>query len=241
MHSNCRLVNPFVRGYKGLSIQRQVAIAYADDCPLCYLPLHSSQETLTDEQIARYSCIFSDDFALITEGQDVSPELDTLCWHEGAVRAVIYAVMAIDDDGGPLHVGDVYTLEAAQAVLQRLTFETGFYSRCWEISTNHLTADALNYLGQCADAESLTGLLFEVFHVPHSHTIGIKLISTPWSDENLMVIDSQTAAQLREEHCEAGVPESLAHVLQLAGLADTCFLLFDPGAPLLEGLPLYPA
>lgn len=232
-------INPFVRGYKGLSIQRLLAINYDDDCPLTYQPLHASQAALRDDQLAHHLCVFCDGFALITEGQEISSDLDAVCENDGIVRAVIYAVLAIDNDGGPLHIGDLYTQEAAQAVIRRLTFETGFYSRCWEISTDHLTADALHYLGVLADAEAPTELLFEAFRVPHSHSVGIKFIATPWTDENLMAVDGQTAEQLQDEHRDAGVPDSLAQVLQWAGLADTRFLLFDPSAPLLEGLPVY--
>jgi len=40
--------NPFVRGYDGLSVQRLLAVSYDDDCPLSYLPLHTSQSHLPD-------------------------------------------------------------------------------------------------------------------------------------------------------------------------------------------------
>ena len=67
--------NPFVRGYDGLSVQRLLAISYDDDCPLSYLPLHVSQSHLPDSQVERHACVFCDDFALITEGQNVPPEV----------------------------------------------------------------------------------------------------------------------------------------------------------------------
>jgi len=126
-HSN----NPFVRGYDGLSVQRLLAISYDDDCPLSYLPLHVSQSHLPDSQIERHACIFCDDFALITEGQNVPPELDAQCPSHGTARTVVYAVMA-EEAGQPLHVGDTYTEEAAREVVRRLRFETGFYSRAWK-------------------------------------------------------------------------------------------------------------
>jgi hypothetical protein len=44
--------NPFIRGYNGLSIQRMIAIAYDDDCPLTYLPLHASQSHLRTARAA---------------------------------------------------------------------------------------------------------------------------------------------------------------------------------------------
>ena len=71
--------NPFIRGYQNLAIQRLLAIRYEEDCPLTYLPLHSSQAHLADDQVHRFPCVFCDDFALVTEGQDVSSELDDHC------------------------------------------------------------------------------------------------------------------------------------------------------------------
>jgi hypothetical protein len=51
---------------------------------------------------------------------------------EGVVGAVVYAIHGDDLDGRPVHVGDTYSAEAARDVVQRLSFETGYYSRCWE-------------------------------------------------------------------------------------------------------------
>jgi len=83
--------NPFVRGYGGLSVQRLLAISYDDDCPLSYLPLHVSQSHLPDSQVERHACVFCDDFALITEGQNVPPELDAQCPSHGIARNLVYA------------------------------------------------------------------------------------------------------------------------------------------------------
>jgi hypothetical protein len=46
--------------------------------------------------------------------------------------------------------------EAAREVVRRLSFETGFYSRCWEISSAHLTADAGRFLADLADIATPT-------------------------------------------------------------------------------------
>ena len=108
--------NPFVRGYDGLSVQRLLAISYDDDCPLSYLPLHVSQSHLPDSQVERHACVFCDDFALITEGQNVPPELDAQCPSHGIARNLVYAVMA-EEAGQPLHVGDTYSEEAAREVV----------------------------------------------------------------------------------------------------------------------------
>lgn len=230
--------NPFIRGYRGLSIQRLLAIRYEDDCPLTYLPLHSSQAHLADDQLHRFPCVFCDDFALVTEGQNISSELDDHCTSMGVVQTVVYAITA-DECGTPLHVGDTYSHEAALEVVRRLTFDTGHYSRCWEISTGHLPSQALAYLEHLADATTPTGLLFEAFRIPSSDAVGVKLIATPWTDVNLEFIDGRDAKTLHKAQKDACVSLPLIAVMQLAALADVRILIFDPNAATLDGLPLY--
>lgn len=193
---------------------------------------------MPDSQIERHACIFGDDFALITERQDVPPELEAQCRSHGIVRTVVYAVMA-KEAGHPLHVGDACTEEAAHEVVRRLRFETGFYSRAWEISSGHLTDEAIRYLAELADIATPTRFLFIAFRIPYSPAIGVKLIATPWTDDNLQQVESITAARLREEHRRKGMPECLVEVLHLAALADVRMLVFDADAPILEGLTLY--
>lgn len=195
-------------------MQRLLAISYDDDCPLSYLPLHVSQSHLPDSQVERHACVFCDDFALITEGQNVPPELDAQCPSHGIARNLVYAVMA-EEAGQPLHVGDTYSEEAAREVVRRLRFETGFYSRAWEISSAHITEEAGRFLAELAD------------------------IATPWTDANLQHVEGITAEELRQEHRAKGVPESLVEVLHLAALADVRMLVFDADAPVLDGLTLY--
>ncbi|MCU7371082.1 ABC transporter substrate-binding protein [Paucibacter sp. O1-1] len=233
-HSN----NPFIRGYDGLSVERLLAISYDDDCPLTYLPLHPSQSHLPDSQVVRYPCIFCDDFAVITEGQDVPPELDAQCKSHGIARTVVYAVMA-EEDGKPLHVADTYSGEAAREVVRRLRFDTGHYSRCWEISSGHITEAAWHFLAELADIATPTTFLFIAFRIPYSQAIGVKLIATPWTDANLRMVEGTTAKRLDREHRRKGMPDCLVEVLRLAALADVRMLVFDADAPVLDGLPVF--
>ncbi len=83
--------NPFLRGYRNLSIDRSVCITYEDDCPPIWRPLHPSQAHLPDDQVALFPCVFSNDFALITEGQDIPNDLEAQSQTEGVVRTVVYA------------------------------------------------------------------------------------------------------------------------------------------------------
>lgn len=230
--------NPFLRGYQNLSIDRSVCITYEDDCPPVWRPLHPSQMHLPDGQVALFPCVFSNDFALITEDQDIPEDLDAQCQTEGVVRSVVYAIRG-DDFGRPVHVGDTYSEEAAREVVRRLSFETGFYSRCWEISSAHLTVEAGRFLAELADIAKPSGFLFVAFRIPYSPAIGVKLISTPWTDANLQHVEGISAEQLRQEHRAKGMPESLVEVLHLAALADVRMLVFDADAPVLDGLPLY--
>ncbi|MGV8321444.1 ABC transporter substrate-binding protein, partial [Pseudomonas aeruginosa] len=93
---------PFVRGYDGLSVQRQIAQRAVVVVGNRQQPLHVSQSHLPDSQVERHACVFCDDFALITEGQNVPPELDAQCPSHGIARNLVYTVMA-EEAGQPLH------------------------------------------------------------------------------------------------------------------------------------------
>ena len=137
--------NPFARGYDNLHIERLLLITYEDDCPPCFRPVHDTQAHLPDDELQLFPCLFNDDFAVISEGQSISDDLDERCQSTGLVRQVIYAVMG-EMLNERHHLGDLYSLEEAQAIVHRLSFETGHYSRAWEISTAHLPEEAMLYL-----------------------------------------------------------------------------------------------
>lgn len=230
--------NPFIRGYHDLTVHRQLVVHVAGDCPVIHRPLHPSQASLSDEQLLQSACRFNDRHAVVISGLPLDPRLIRACHHEGTVVDVIHAVIAIEAKG-PVHVGDTHSQVTAHAVAQRLAFETGHYSRCWEINSAHLCREASAYLQTLALSKVPTGLLFEVFALAASPAIGCKLYSTPWNDKTLLRTDGRRQQQLRQEHSDAGVPASLIQVLHLAALADTRILIFDPDAAMLEGLPLF--
>ncbi|SDS16963.1 hypothetical protein SAMN05216198_1343 [Halopseudomonas litoralis] len=231
--------NPFIRGYQNLRIARQLLITHEDDCPPVWRSVHPIQAHLPEDQVNQFPCVFDDYFALITEGQKVPRTLEDQCRSVGIVRSMVYAISGQDFDGTPVHVGDFYSEAAACRVVSRLSFETGFYSRAWEISTDHITEDSMRYLCELVDIDTPPGLLFVAFRVPYSPVVGVKLIATPWTDENLQHVEGITADQLQQEHLSKGIPGDLAHILQLAASADVRLLMFDPDAPVLDGLPNY--
>lgn len=126
-------------------------------------------------------------------------------------------------------------------MVHRLSFETGHYSRAWEISTAHLPEESMLYLEEWVSNFALrqTGLLFELFTLPDCCGIGCKLIGTPWTDENLLNIEGNRYSSLRQEQLDAGTPEALVNVLYLAALADVRLLIFDPDAAVLDGLAIF--
>ncbi len=232
--------NPFARGYDNLHIERLLLITYEDDCPPCFRPVHDSQAHLPDDELQLFPCLFNDDFALISEGQSIPNDLDERCQSTGLVRQVIYAVIG-EVLNERHHLGDLYSLEEAQAMVHRLSFETGHYSRAWEISTAHLPEEAMLYLEEWVSHFALrqTGLLFELFTLPDCCGIGCKLIGTPWTDENLLNIEGNRYSSLRQEQLDAGTPKALVNVLYLAALADLRLLIFDPDAAVLDGLAIF--
>ncbi|MCT8962826.1 ABC transporter substrate-binding protein [Pseudomonas veronii] len=232
--------NPFARGYDNLHIERLLLITYEDDSPPCFRPVHDSQAHLPDHALQLFPCLFNDDFALIRESQSIPDELDERFQSTGLVRQVIYAVTG-DMLNERHHVGDLYSLEEAQAMVHRLSLETGHYSRAWEISTAHLTDEALRHLeSRVGNFDSKpTGLLFEPFALPDCNGVGCKLIGTPWTDDNLVKIEGSPYSSLRQEQLDAGTPEALVNVLYLAASADVRLLIFDPDAAVLDGLAIF--
>ncbi|WP_372387464.1 ABC transporter substrate-binding protein [Xanthomonas axonopodis] len=236
--------NPFLRGYWNLKIVRTLCIGCGDGSPHVWRKIHASQEHLSDEELVSSSCIFNSDFAVLTNGPEpLSAEVLVECnagegaGGEGVIGAVVYAIHGDDLDGRPVHVGDTYSAEAAREVVQRLSFETGYFSRCWEISSAHISEETGQYLANLADLATPEAFLFIAFRVPYSPAIGVKLISTPWTDEHLERSEGITAEQLRQEHLNKGMPDDLANILELAGQADVRILILDADAPALLGLP----
>ena len=230
----------FARGYDNLRIERLLLITYENDCPPCFRPVHDAQAHLPDDELQLFPWLFNDDFALISEGHSIPDELDERCQSTGLVRQVIYAVMS-EMLNERHHVGDLYALEEAQAMVHRLSFETGHYSRAWEISTAHLPEESMLYLEEWVSNFALrqTGLLFELFTLPNCCGIGCKLIGTPWTDDNLLNIEGKPYSSLKQEQLDAGTPEALVNVMYLAALADVRLLIFDPDAAVLDGLTIF--
>ena len=235
--------NPFVRGYWNLRVVRTLCICYGDGSPHVWRSIHTSQAHLSDNDLISSPCIVTSDFALIKSGTDaISDELIAECDAvegingEGVVGAVVCHPWR-RPDGRPVHVGDTYSAEAARDVVQRLSFETGYYSRCWEVSSAHICQETGQYLANLADLATPEAFLF---------IASGSVQPGDWRQADLHALDRQepgicrgiSAEQLRQEHRDKGMPDDLANILELAGQADVRILILDADAPALLGLPL---
>ncbi|WP_460421634.1 DUF5983 family protein [Pseudomonas sp. ZL2] len=231
------LPNPFLRGFQDLRYERVLQISYADDCPPCYRALHPAQNELPNEAINLQPCLFDDDVAVITDGVCVPEFVRMRCPADGLVSTVLYQIMS-NQLGRPMHIGDLGNVEAAQNLIEQLSFATGHYSRSREISSAHLPAEEFEYLQVRAWCNSPAGL-FECFELNSSHAVGCKLYSTPWiaahEASSIGWSASEVCARMRDDH----VPPVLIQLLMLAGQADTRLLIFDPDASPLAELPLF--
>lgn len=230
--------NPFLRGYQRLFIEPTLLIA-SEKPALIRRPLATlSERDLHDDEIRFKPCVFDDHAALVIADGAISDDIGKDYPGRGFVGDVRYVVHGVNDQEVE-RVCDCETRREAEMLIQSLFFETGHHSRSWEISTAHITDESASYLAELADIATPTGFLFVAFRIPYSPAIGLKLIATPWTDENLLHVEGITADDLRRQHLDRGMPPSLADILHLAALADIRFLVFDADAPQLNGLPVY--
>lgn len=166
--------NPFIRGYQDLYIRRELLVTYDDHFEPCYRQITAEQQDLADDQLIGHHSIFSETHALAVEPETVTEDQHTLYPGNGQVRAVVYAVRATEN-GEELHLGDTETLARAQGLLKRILFETGFYSRAFEITSSHLPDDEWNELQDLVQHADTQQLMFECFTLPNSDAVGFKL------------------------------------------------------------------
>lgn len=118
-------------------------------------------------------------------------------------------------------------------------FETGFYSRAFEICSGHLPEADWMKLQDLAEHADTSLLLFECFSLSDSDAVGFKLIGTPWIDEHLCNVMGYGLSTLQAKQAEEEFPPEVIRLLTLAAQADVRFLVFDPNCCVLEGLPLF--
>lgn len=229
--------NPFVRGYENFTIERRAMIARDGESRPVYRAIHASQVELADAYLTGRQCVYLDGYCFCVDSNVIPLDVLQDFGTTGFIVGVVYLIQC-SQNGISKCLGPVSSLESAQGIIDSLQFETGFYSRSWEISSAHITQQDFERLERRVYMDRPEGVLFETFRLNQSHAIGIKLIATPWTDQALKAVDT-SVGELCGTLRETGLSESFINVALLAAQADTRILIFDPDAPALEGLAHY--
>lgn len=230
--------NPFIRGYEGLHIRKEVMITHEEDVQPTYCQLAADHEGHDDDQVIGATCCHSDTHAYIAEPEELTEALQELYPTFGQIRAIVYAIRAVED-GKQIILGDAESLERAQALIDRIQFQTTYYSRTFEICSAHIPETEWDEL---LDLVSEPGTDFpgcETFTLPNSDAIGFKLHELPWTDANLTELTGSDLKALQAQMHDEGLPNELIRLLGLAGQADVRILILDPHAAVVPGLKLF--
>jgi len=230
--------NPFIRGYQDLSIRRELLITYDEHFEPCYRQITAEQQNAADDQLVGHYSVFNETHALAIEPEDVTTDQHTLYPANGQIRAVVYAVRATEN-GEEIHLGDTESRARAEGLLKRIQFETGFYSRAFEISSSHLPEDEWDDLQDLVHRADTHQLMFECFTLPDSDALGFKLHGTPWTDEHLAYVCAGSLSEVKAAIEGQGFMPETIRLLGLAGQADVRILILDPNSCPLEGLPQF--
>lgn len=231
--------NPFYRGFQNFFVNRELLIDRDDQDGMyqpCYRSLINQQEALMDWQIIGQTCAFNDTFAAIIDGTP-STEVETLT-SRGIVYSVVYSVHG-ENNGTSQQICEVGSPELAQKLINQLSFETGFYSRVFEVTSAHLPDEEWDELPHLVDNADTSQLMFECFALPESDAIGFKLKGTPWTEKHLQAVEGFGLSELQALQAEEGFPDEFIRLLTLAGQADVRVLIIDPNGCRLDGLPLF--
>lgn len=235
--------NPFTRGYKDYVITYLVSIVDTHTHKLQQLPLHDLQQDLDPSELVGETGSYCHDFVLLDNDPNIPENLWGKCNRTCVIVNIVYRVTASQHTSQvACHLGDFASKEEAQALIDNIAFKTGEYSRCWEISSSHLSQEAIEHLYQAiASQKDYDSLMFNLFVLPSvdSSCIAVKLLATPWTNRLLTYQFNLTVNHLRALQVAAGLPECFINILQLAAMADTRLLVFDPLARPLAGLPIY--
>lgn len=243
-------LNPFCKGYTNFSIELMVGICDEDINEFYRLPIHELHKDIDSSEIIGESALYCDDYVLLDK--DDNPKKLVAKCNLGFIVDYAYRIRANHQSNLAhyVYLGNHDSKEQAHSFIENITFNTGAYSRCYEISNVHLSVETLEALQQKlmvdlmlpqADDENL----FQIFsfHYPYGNVgqfcIGVKLIATPWNDKHLLQEINMTAQELYNQQVDAEIPMDFLNLIQLAGEADVRVLIFDPSAPKLEGLPIF--
>jgi len=232
--------NPFVHGYDRFTTTRTLIINQRHSGTFHRRQLHTVHAAVPDFELDGLYCKCNDKYALIPELGADPLEMQTNFPFPGYIAAVVYSVAGFSSTRFT-HIGDAPNPEAAEALIGQLSFESGHFNRCWEISWRHVPRLARHWIHRYAQEKNQPpNVFFQAYEIPthhRGHSLGFLLRHTPWTDSHLsdLGVDSQS---LRKKQRAEEIPTPLIDILHLAANADTRVLILDAFAPVLAGLPL---
>lgn len=238
-------VNPFQRGYTDFKIER-LAMVYTQDLPWClhYAPIHSAHEAMKDFEFENQQAVFDDHHVSLMRCAGKT-RLDE-CRYRGQLIKIIYRVLATEY-ASQVIIGQALSLLEAERMIDNIQIQTGYYNRCFEISSTHLPWRDLENLKnraeespQIVDAPFLIDLFLINNERNDNFDLGIRLNRTPWTeDERLEKVLCPDSTDLRQHYLEEGLSSELIDLLLLAGKADVRLIIFSDNAPILSRLATY--
>lgn len=225
---------------KRYQIQRVLALLDCETNELVFVPLHEDQDYLRPVSITE-KIYFNEQFALVANDTLIPNELWLACPREGQFLKHCYQVIDTRNGLENIPLGIYLDRASAQSMIDRLV-NSSRYGKIWEISVDHLTPVAFSYLHLALIKQmDYQAFNFELFYFPGvtERCVAIKLMATPWTDDNLFHQCGFTAHTLMMRQLQAGLPESFITLLHQAAQEDVRILVFDPLEDPVNGLKIY--
>lgn len=226
--------NPFGRGFERFSITRLAVVCTDSSSILQYREIIETEKTRYDWNLFGENCLFDQEYVYLLDDAPIPTSAQTKA---GRICSVVYA---IDGYTGlyHTHIGDAITLDAAQSVVKAFSFISGQYGRCWQISTQHLTAGAFSLLQELFYDKNPDNALLEVFPLNDGQSLGIQFLQhDSFQRPNDLINEFIKYKERLVLLFGADAPDCLVNVLSLAYIAGTTVLIFGETSPILEGLP----
>lgn len=213
---------------KRYQIKRILALLDVETNALLFIPLHEQQDYLRPVSITE-KIYFNEQFALVANDSLIPKELWSQCPREGKFLKHCYQVIDTLNGMENIPLGIYLDKASAQSMIDQLV-NSSSYGKVWEISTRHITREALSYLQQEIDKQTeYQALNFELFAIPGiiEDFVAVKLMATPWTDENLFYQFDFTRQNIIERQKQAGLPDCFIELLHKAAQEEVRILVFD--------------
>lgn len=231
--------NPFHKGFSKPTIEPLFCVISDDSSIVQYLPIHPSQQSIELHLLEDSSGRYCDSYVFaylenIGIPDDVLDECDRL----GYISHILFQVQ-VSDDEQITNLGYYFNEDDAQRAVDNYYSISNAHSRCWRISSYHITVEAMFNLVSNAqrlhpDDYGSTGI--ELIPKKDNALTGqywgmvVILNNVPWSEKKC----SYYQTEMEKWQFDA----QFIAIILTAGRAGVGILIFDEKAEILAGLPV---